>query len=663
MNRRKFLQVAGFASSAVTLPAELLGVPPEKPVRQMETKTTPFLHPGILQTHSQLMVMKRMIGAGEEPVASAWKRFMEHPTASLDFNPEPAAHVFRGANGANRSGADEFQASGQAAHSHALQWHVSDDSKHAQKSIEILDAWSRTLWDFSGNDAKLLAGWTGAYFCEAAELLRAYPGWKQESRIQFRHMLTRVLVPLLSPFFPEANGNWDGAIVFTVLAIAIYLDDHALFNRATNHFLYGTTNAGILKYVWPSGQCEESTRDQGHVQLGLGHFSYAALVAWNQGIDLFAAGNSRLALGFEYTSKYMLGEDVPYFGVISPRARGRFSDFYEAAYQHYRFDKKMDLPYTSRAAEKARNGHAISAVWLFRGGSEKGSLTPPPTPETQGASAGAHDSDLHVQPAWHRVSPGESLQTTIDQAADGDTIVIEPGIHTLPASVRLRSGITLIGYGRQSILHLAVDGGEYCLVLGSPKLERLTLRNFLIEGAMSTDWPTDPNQPRRDRSTQMARPRGGILLNGNAEGDIRTVVLDHLTVRNCVSNGVAISGAAGVTISACDLTDSGSNNAPGHGLNHNLLLNHSSQCTVSDSRLVFSLGGCGVSVQNSSHVTVQRNELSRNCGHGAEFLNCTDVKLQECLLEANDGGSYRAETDGVRSQIKATSLVERLNGS
>jgi hypothetical protein len=161
----------------------------------------------------------------------------------------------------------------------------------------------------------------------------------------------------------------------------------------------------------------------------------------------------------------------------------------------------------------------------------------------------------------------------------------------------------------------------------------------------------------------MAQQRGGILLNGDAEGDIRTVVLDRLTVRNCVSNGIAISGATDVTISACDLTDNGGNNAPGHGLNHNLLLNHVSQCTVSDSRLVFSLGGCGVSVQNSSHITAQRNELSRNCGWGGEFLNCTDVQLRESLIEANNGGAYRSETDGVRSQIKIASLVERLNGS
>lgn len=645
------------------MPTELLHAQGEKPLQHFESKSTSFVHPGILQTRGQLEAMKRMIQTGEEPVAGAWKLFMELHTASLDFDPKPAAHVFRGANGANRSGADEFASSGQAAHSHVLQWYVSADAKHAEKAITILDAWSQTLWDFSGNDAKLLAGWTGAYFCEAAELLRSYPGWKQESRTKFRHMLTRVLIPLLAPFFPEANGNWDGAIVFTVLAIAIYLDDHALFNHATHHLLYGSTNAGILKYVWPSGQCEESTRDQGHVQLGLGYFSYAALVAWNQGVDIFGVGNNRLALGFEYTSKYMLDEEVPYFGVISPRSRGKFSDFYEAAFQHYRFDKKIEMPYTARAAQKARDNKAMSAVWLYRGGQMNVPLASPPRPESQGVNAGAHDTDLTMQPSWHSVLPGESLQSAIDRGADGDTILIAPGIHTVASSIRLRSGLTLMGAGRQSVLHLAQDGGEYCLIQGSAKLERLTLRNFLIEGALSTDWPMDPNQPRRERSTQMARPRGGILLSGDAEGDIRKVVLDHLTVRNCVSNGISISGAADVIVSDCDLTDNGGNNAPGNGLNHNLLLNHVSQCVVNDSRLVFSLGGCGVSVQNSSRVTVQRSELSRNCGYGAEFMNCTDVKLLDSLLEANNAGAYRSETDGTRSTINTALLLERLNGN
>jgi len=665
MDRRTFLQVSGLATAAITTGAAPLPAQAGKPTKSVAAKTSPFIHPGILQTHAQMQRMKQMIQSEQDPVASAWKRLLELTVSALDFDPRPAAHVFRSANGMSRSGADEFSASGQAAHSHALQWIVTGDPRHAEKTIQILDAWSGTLWDFGGNDAKLLAGWTGGYFCEAAEILRAtYPQWKQESRTQFRHMLTRVLIPLLSPYFPEANGNWDGAIMFTTLAMAIYLDDLSLFNRTVQHFLYGPTNSGILKYVWSSGQCEESCRDQGHVQLGLGYFSYAALIAWSQGIDLFGAGDNRLALGFEYTSKYMLGKDVPYFGVISPRARGHFSDFYEAAYQHYRFDKKMEMPYTAQAVEKVRSEKKmLSAVWLFRGGDSTGNLAPAPKPASQAAYAGAQNKDPQAQPSWRRVEPGESLQEVIDSMTAGGTIVLAPGIHTLNASLRLRNHLTIVGYGRQSMIHLAAGGGEYALMQGQPRLESITLRNFLIEGALSTDWPQDPNQPRRDRSIQTAASRGGILLNGDAEEDIRDVVLDHITVRNCVSNGIAISGATKLAISDCDIIDSGGNNAPGHGLNHNLLLNHVADCTISNCRLVFSLGGCGVSVQNSSRVFVAGCNLSRNCGYGAEFLNCSAVSLTGSLLEANNAGAYLVATDGKRSPLMTSDLIERLNGS
>jgi parallel beta-helix repeat protein len=671
LNRRIFLTVSAMASAAAATYCDPLLAQTMKERRSTSEgsaagpKTTAFAHPGIIQTRAQLETMKRMIQRSEEPVATAWNRFMSMRASSLDFVPRPAAHILRSANGRERSGADEFSVSGQAAHSHALQWFVSRDAKHAEKAIEIIDAWSTTLWDFSGNDAKLLVGWTGSYFCEAAEILRAtYPAWKQEARVRFQHLLTRVLVPLLSPFFPEANGNWDGAIMFSLMAMAIYLDDLALFNRVVEHYQYGYTNAGILKYVWPSGQCEESGRDQGHVQLGLGYFSYGALVASNQGVDLFAAGDDRLALGFEYTSRYMLGQDVPYFGVISPRARGRFSDFYEAAYQHYRFEKNLDMPYTAQAAASARaSDRAISAVWLFRGGPENSPAKSLPLPDREGAAAGAHDQEPVANSAWHRIEAGQPLQDAIDRLENGGTILLGPGIHTLSDPLRLRNNLTILGCGRQTMVHLAAEASDYAIVQGSPKLENIVLRNFLIEGAASTEWPADPNQPRRERSTQMAASRGGIQLNGDAEGDLRNITLDHITVRNCAANGVEISGATGVKILSCNVTDSGGNNAPGHGLNHNLLVNHVRDCQVQDCRLVFSLGGCGISVQNSSGISVSGCELSRNWAYGAEFHNCRGATLQGSLLEANNAGAHLSATDGRPSPLSTSGLTERLNGS
>ena len=260
------------------------------------------------------------------------------------------AHIARGSFGRASSGDRDLSASANAAYSHAVQWYVTGDKAHARKAIEVIQAWSAVLWDFEGSDAKLLAGWTGGAFCNAAEILRSTDsGWAETDVKQFKRMLLTVYYPLLMNFFPEANGNWDAAIIDTLLSIGIFCDDRAIFDRAVDHFLRGPGNGGIAKYVYPSGQCDETARDQGHAQLGLEYSARAARVAWNQGVDLWGAADNRLSLGFEYTAKYMLGEDAAAYGVISPVGRGRFSDIYESVYQHYHFIRGLETPYTARA--------------------------------------------------------------------------------------------------------------------------------------------------------------------------------------------------------------------------------------------------------------------------------------------------------------------------
>ena len=64
--------------------------------------------------------------------------------------------------------------------------------------------------------------------------------------------------------------------------------------------------------VYPSGQCQETTRAQHYAQLGIGLLSGATEIAWNQGVDLYGWDNNRLLKGYEYIAKYGLGEEVPY---------------------------------------------------------------------------------------------------------------------------------------------------------------------------------------------------------------------------------------------------------------------------------------------------------------------------------------------------------------
>lgn len=659
MERRHFLQTAGLAVLGASAPIAYADRAKE------ETPKHEFVHPGIFQSADDLVFMKSMVEKHGEPVWSAWERMLKRPTASLDFHPEPHAHVFRGSGGIERSGSTEFIESGQAAHFHALQWYATKDPRHAEKVIEILDAWSSSLWDFSGNDAKLTAGWVGGYLCSAAEIvLTSYPSWKSESQNRFKQLLAEVFVPLLHPFFPEANGNWDGAIMFTLASIAVHLEDRALFDRVVDHYLYGTGNAGILKYVWPSGQCEETTRDQGHVQLGLGYFSFAAQVLSVQGVDAFAAADCRLGLGFEYTSAYMLGEDPFAFGNISERLRGHFEDYYEAALAQY-LQRRIALPYTQRAAERARENGSVSAVWLYRAHTLEAGHEAQLQPNRMMEKAGADDAlPLPQEEGWLRVPPGNSFDQLLEQPTPQKKIILLAGKHELTRPFTLTSGISIQGSGRATIVHSSAPSGEACFLQGEPELNNVLLKNFVIEGDPNPVWPLDPNEEKRHRSSPLALQRAGVLLQGNRENEITNIRLENLTVRNCTMSGVAISGANHVAVTNCDLSENGGSGAPGPGLHSNLQLTHVHDCRVEESRLTGSMWGSGIAAVHSEQLSIKQSELSRNKRFGVELLNCTSSSLTGNLFEANDEASYKtSSTTTNKDAVRVAGNTETLNGN
>ena len=189
-------------------------------------------------------------------------------------------------------------------------------------------------------------------------------------------MLRDIFYPIIKDFFPAANGNWDASMIQTMMAMGVFLDDSAMFNRAVDYFLEGEGNGAITMYFNDFGECQESGRDQGHTQMGLEYLANSAEIAWKQGVDLYGAADNRLALGFEYTSKYNLGESVPYepyvsFNgnynnkTISSKSRGRFRPIFEKVYNHYHNRMGMEMPYTKRVIDKTRpeKGGGSSLPW------------------------------------------------------------------------------------------------------------------------------------------------------------------------------------------------------------------------------------------------------------------------------------------------------------
>lgn len=326
----------------------------------------PFVHPGLLHSRAELKFVQQKLQADQSPWNSAWEQLRAADEASLEHAPKPTANVVRGPRNKPNIGSSDMSRDAAAAYAHALQWSLTQKKPHATKAIEILNAWATTLKSVSGHDARLLVGMDGVKFCNAAELIRhTSDQWQDEDQKQFERMLRQVFYPLIKDFFPTANGNWDASMIQTMIAMGVFLDDRAMFDRAVDYFRKGEGNGAITRYLNEFGECQESGRDQLHVQMGLGFLACACEIAWNQGVNLYAAADNRLALGFEYTAKYNLGEDVPYqrfrsvegrydYQTISSRGRGRFRPIYERVVHHYHDRLGLQMPHSRKVTDKNR---------------------------------------------------------------------------------------------------------------------------------------------------------------------------------------------------------------------------------------------------------------------------------------------------------------------
>ena len=325
-----------------------------------------LVHPGMLNSKIELDFIRKKIKAGEEPWSSSFKLLQADDHAKPEWQPKPMADVIRGSYNNPNIGAGDLGHDAQAAYIQSLEWTLTGDKKYARKAIEIMNAWSCKLKSITGSDMQLLAGITGYKFCNAAEIIRHTSKlWNKKDQHQFEQMLLTIYYPLVKNYKPQANGNWDDSMIATTMCIGIFMNDTAMYHGAVEYAKNGHSNGAIPNYIRESGQCQESSRDQQHTQLGLGYVADFCEIAWKQGDDLYGAFDNRVALGFEYTAKYNLGEEVVYqqvpdlFGKnnyteISAKGRGNFRPVYEKIYHHYHDIKGLEMKYTKQVLDKIR---------------------------------------------------------------------------------------------------------------------------------------------------------------------------------------------------------------------------------------------------------------------------------------------------------------------
>lgn len=329
-----------------------------------------FIHPGVLHTQKQFDHLYDIVQKKIRPAYDSYLLLKDNPRSSADYKMNGPFKVISrdGEFGYIKS---KMEMDFSAAYLNAIMWMVTKDAAHAKKAAEILEAYADTLTTIPAtNDAPLLAGLEGFKIVYAAEVLRyTYKGMSAKQLDKITKMITGVFLPVLDKFYskkPYTNGNWGAIATKTWMAAAIFLNDHAMYKKAIDFYYNADDNGTIKNYISGTiGQIQESGRDQGHSQLGIGALATVCEIAYQQGDDLYSALDNRLLSGFEYVARYNLGDDaVPFttwkditgkysnWTVISTQSRGKFMPVYQMAYHHYATLKGLSMPYTKKVIEK-----------------------------------------------------------------------------------------------------------------------------------------------------------------------------------------------------------------------------------------------------------------------------------------------------------------------
>jgi len=332
----------------------------------------PFVHPGILLSSADLDHIRASARDHRMPEWGSFQLLRDNPLSSAEYKMKgPFSTISRDGEYAYTKPA--FEADFSAAWLNALMWVATGDSAHAQRALAILQAYADSLRTIPPtNDAPLLAGLEGMKVVNVMEILRyTYKKIPKATAKNINRMIVSVFLPVCKKFYDTpayTNGNWGPIVTKTYMSAAIYFDDRAMYKKAVDFYLNAHDNGTIRNYIsGETGQIQESGRDQGHSQLGLGALATVCQIAYNQGDDLYSALGNRLIKGFEYVARYNLGhDDVPFttwkditgkysdWTVISPKSRGNFIPVYEMVYNHYVRLKGLSMPYTAQVLERLR---------------------------------------------------------------------------------------------------------------------------------------------------------------------------------------------------------------------------------------------------------------------------------------------------------------------
>ena len=337
-----------------------------------------FVHPGALDSRGELDFVKAKILAKAQP----WRAEFDRLVASSYATRTP-----HGKTTINSSNADAELSRDDAiaSYTQALLWYYSGNAIYANRSIAILNSWTNLQSFTAGSDQdKLQAGWIGAVFAPAAEIMRGYSGWTTNDIALLQTMFKRAFYPQLNRM-STWNGNVDLTQIDAMMAIAVFNEDTTEFNAGLTRlakrlpsYIYLTSagtpppiagdggnvqNFWFNPTLWTDGLTQETCRDNGHhTQFALGSALHAAETAWHQGVDVYTANTRRFTEALELMASQFLSGSMQGTSANNAPSASRFESW-EVGYNHYHHRAGLPMTKTGTLIENQIRPNAQRAVW------------------------------------------------------------------------------------------------------------------------------------------------------------------------------------------------------------------------------------------------------------------------------------------------------------
>jgi len=313
-----------------------------------------FKHPGILTTKARLDYVKAQIAANNPLFVNEFNKLKSSQSASASYTVAGTltdGNISCGAVSSVDHGCNAEKADAAAAYAQALMWYFTGDETYAKNTVSILNFYAKNLTaGHSGFNGPLEAAWNAEVFPAAAEIIRyTYSGWSESDAQAFETMLKTQYLPDINGVNGYATeGNWKLSMIDGMIDIAVFTNDRALFDDAVAQwkkwipaYYYNASLDGNAPVTFPgspsgnsptntcgptcrqatlslwngqtvfdsvvSGVTQETCRDLGHAQYGMGATFNAAETAYIQGTDLYAAEASRLTTALEFNANLLNG--------------------------------------------------------------------------------------------------------------------------------------------------------------------------------------------------------------------------------------------------------------------------------------------------------------------------------------------------------------------